>query len=468
MAETRSNPPDWDSEIADLCPLARVAFALRCAKRVLSLYDVTGLFRYEPTLADAITIAQAAVHEAPQDWIVRGISDPLENAAKLAGDTNHCWGLSTDDRYEFLPRSVYRCIGHVLKSAWAYLRRADHDTTAAALGTIAETRSVGSEWNIDDLVMSRLKEDLAYLRSASREHQEDQPFPEEFWQTMWPIWPGGTPKPVSGSQAASWEPDQMVQSLPARASIAFATRCAERVLPWAVLNFTEGDVVQKLRELLRLTKIVVYEPPVTTTGLESISNRCRDLLDELGEVLSYIDDRTESAAFDAKHVTESAAAAAIAFLSANYEESRESVVRAIYSTLMVGTQLSFRPHEEYKYFDAPIDTKFRIAQSVESDLSSLQRAVDGYSDTDTIPMDVFGPLWPNGEPAGWPSSPEDSEGCELVLEMSVPEGVSDDEVVQLALDWAEAADSFHRAFGGSGLKVKGVDILCHSPEAVIS
>ncbi len=75
-----------------------------------------------------------------------------------------------------------------------------------------------------------------------------------------------------------------------------------------------------------------------------------------------------------------------------------------------------------------------------------------------MPPEFFGPLWPEGVPEGWPAREQASEGCELVFEIDMPEGVSEEEVYDGAIELAARADDLHRAYGGHGLKVKSVEI----------
>ncbi|NQT14971.1 MAG: hypothetical protein HQ582_19605 [Planctomycetes bacterium] len=70
------------------------------------------------------------------------------------------------------------------------------------------------------------------------------------------------------------------------------------------------------------------------------------------------------------------------------------------------------------------------------------------------PVDVsetgpLGSLWPGEEPCG---------NAELVVEIVVPAGVSDEEVLSAVGELAGGADDLHRALGGKGLKIERVEI----------
>jgi hypothetical protein len=84
----------------------------------------------------------------------------------------------------------------------------------------------------------------------------------------------------------------------------------------------------------------------------------------------------------------------------------------------------------------------------------------GYTDATPVPPGAFGPMWPDGPPPGWPG--EESDG-EIVMELEVPEGLSDEEVARLASEAARHADAIYRAGGGRGLKVEWVEVRRGQP-----
>jgi len=84
----------------------------------------------------------------------------------------------------------------------------------------------------------------------------------------------------------------------------------------------------------------------------------------------------------------------------------------------------------------------------------------------------LGPLWPDGEPGGLAkyanrpaeeksggTSDESGGGAELVMEIDVPEGVTDDEVLAVIGRLTLGADRLHRDLGGHGLKVKSLEVF---------
>lgn len=71
-------------------------------------------------------------------------------------------------------------------------------------------------------------------------------------------------------------------------------------------------------------------------------------------------------------------------------------------------------------------------------------------------QEVFGAMWPDGVPEGWPE--EAAGGYRLVLDVDVPGDVGDDEVVQLVTELAASMDSYHRALGHAGLELESTEV----------
>jgi hypothetical protein len=73
-------------------------------------------------------------------------------------------------------------------------------------------------------------------------------------------------------------------------------------------------------------------------------------------------------------------------------------------------------------------------------------------------------MWPNGPPDGWP--PEESTVDEVVLELEIPEGATEEEVIRLATEVATRADAIYREGGGRGLKLEDLEIFSEQPATV--
>ena len=97
------------------------------------------------------------------------------------------------------------------------------------------------------------------------------------------------------------------------------------------------------------------------------------------------------------------------------------------------------------------------------DLLTVAAEKHAWDDDTPVPPELFGPIWPEGIPDGWPVDAQDSEGAQLVFELEVPDNASDEEVINMVAELADRADSVHRAHGGQGLCVKEVDIFGDVP-----
>jgi hypothetical protein len=94
-------------------------------------------------------------------------------------------------------------------------------------------------------------------------------------------------------------------------------------------------------------------------------------------------------------------------------------------------------------------------------LAALQSAAEGagtpWGDETGVDPDLLGPLWPFGEPEGWPIQPADDEPEPVMkLEVALPTGMSEAEqktfdakVVELLTEMSR----MHAAMGGTGLRV---------------
>lgn len=69
--------------------------------------------------------------------------------------------------------------------------------------------------------------------------------------------------------------------------------------------------------------------------------------------------------------------------------------------------------------------------------------------------EVFGAMWPDGAPPGWPE--ETADAYRLVIDLDVPPDVSDEDVLRHLAAIAGAADAYHRALGFTGLEIESAE-----------
>ncbi len=95
-------------------------------------------------------------------------------------------------------------------------------------------------------------------------------------------------------------------------------------------------------------------------------------------------------------------------------------------------------------------------QAIRRDYDLLLAATTsfGWTDDTPVPPEFFGPMWPEGEPEGWPSSGDKPKTKrKLFLQIAVPADTPDDELDETVAKLARAASELHAAHGGSGLVV---------------
>jgi hypothetical protein len=82
------------------------------------------------------------------------------------------------------------------------------------------------------------------------------------------------------------------------------------------------------------------------------------------------------------------------------------------------------------------------------------------SDDDAFPPELFGPMWPEGVPEGWPEGGADVPSGDAVIEVSieVPNDADDATIEAMVLEMTDRLDDMHRAEGGRGIVIDAVEI----------
>jgi len=210
---------------------------------------------------------------------------------------------------------------------------------------------------------------------------------------------------------------------PRWAQLAFTARCARRVLP----------LFTRLEDLVPAEKRDVV---LKTLSLAEGAARMGDK-----SLLGKLSTQTTEVWLDlhgrAKHAVQCVFSAAyMAKYGLNAKGRKETVFHglAAASEALMGN-------------NAPIRRDF--------DLLARLVSAYGWTDDTPVPPEVFGPLWPEGKPAGWwPDDPESPKRNDFALETVSSERVTDamieDEVVNLFL----AMNRFHIARTGQSLTVE--------------
>lgn len=232
--------------------------------------------------------------------------------------------------------------------------------------------------------------------------------------------PNGPPGDEASEPLA--ESDQMpreqeVAKLPRWARVAFAARCARRVLPLFTSGF-DGyqDALNTVHRAVCLAEISASEGRAHPEAA-NYAEAARDIYRKVG--------------FDAGITQEHHFVAVLAARAARLVNEQVPVIEA--------------------WKDAQIPLIYR-------DYAVLRCLADEFVWTDEtpVPPTVFGPLWPDGMPTGWPA--DENANREIELTIDLPDNASDADVKRYVELLVSKADDVYRAGGGNGLKISGLDI----------
>jgi hypothetical protein len=220
-------------------------------------------------------------------------------------------------------------------------------------------------------------------------------------------------EPITASNTLPTEEE--IGKLPRWARVAFAARCARRALPlfkkhWPEATTKRVGVLEGAIHVSELTAAKFRSPPWNTD-------------------VYYWDDAIPT---NANFVSLSASFAFVATDTRTYT----AVVSAISNAVRSGVSI------------ASITNDFRTIV--------ILAEFESWTDDTPVPPTVFGPLWPDGPPAGWPE--DENPDRDLVLEIDLPDDATDADVKRYVELLVSKADDVYRAGGGNGLKISGLDI----------
>ncbi len=101
-----------------------------------------------------------------------------------------------------------------------------------------------------------------------------------------------------------------------------------------------------------------------------------------------------------------------------------------------------------------------LFSAIERDYELLKAAsaAERWTNETPVPPEFFGPLWPWGEPEGWPdvtdyNRPEHHAADRMSLRVMVPDFMSDDEAAEHIAGLYRVLNEYHIACGGQGLSL---------------
>jgi hypothetical protein len=242
--------------------------------------------------------------------------------------------------------------------------------------------------------------------------------------------------------------EEELRKLPRWARVAYAARCALRVLP--LFEAAWPEALERDRNAVEWAIIAAARAAraARADGDEAFFAGAAAEAREAAHLAAGLDSRAYYAADAARAAADAARAAdaAHAAIAAHAVTNAYAAARAA----------------------AGADVETSRAMQADYDLLCSAAQLEHWTDDTPIPQEIFGPLWPEGPPPAWPKPEPESDVAELVLTIDVPEGIADEDVVGLVAELVKRADAMHRAYGGHGLEIEegNVEIEREAPQPI--
>jgi hypothetical protein len=272
--------------------------------------------------------------------------------------------------------------------------------------------------------------------------------------------------------------------LPRQALVAFAARCARRVMAIAIrippvytgVGSGHGNVTHSVAVAEEASSCGAGEP------LPSLTRALRRASRAVAAARSLANTHLEPDDLPFTHLGRNGQPFRAAYLAAKAALDAVEAAAAKPDAVAALTYEAFLDADAAASFHDNGDCRVATRRAMRFDFDLLQRARrEGRLTEETpVPPDFFGPVWPDGEPAGWPGPPynypdspvvEDPSaqgtapvetwvdgGDEIVIELDVPEDLTQDDILRGIASLVDAADDLHRAHGGNGLQVADITI----------
>ena len=402
MAKKKRLELPSEPEIGQLPRWAQVAFAARCARRVQPLF-------------------QAGWREAPAEHVqavLRAISGAELSAAAGAFTATHGVHVAGADAADPFQAAAYAYAAARAAYTAASAARARADTAAeyaalAVQGTAAEGR-----------VIRAMRADFDKLQAAAEKKgwTDQTPVPPEFFGPLWPEGePPGWPAAIIEEKKRELPSEEEIGKLPRWAQVAFAARCARRVQPLFKAEWPDAPAEQ-VEAVERAIRAAEESAACAASGTAYVSGAA--------DVCSVASSSVASAA-------------AAAYGAAAYPDDVPASASAsdVYAACVSARGAVLGTLEEG-----------RVLRAMRADLDKLKTPAkeEGWTDETPVPPEFFGPLWPEGEPPGWPAAQARSRFYEQpALELYIDPGNASTETIREVL---EALSDLHVAAGGLGLE----------------
>ncbi len=221
--------------------------------------------------------------------------------------------------------------------------------------------------------------------------------------------------------------EEEIAKLPRWARVAFAARCARRVLPLYRHYRSHPE-----------HRIFIQDPEWSVRIAEESAANGRSHTDaSIGyEEAASVVYEDENPADEAAHNATNAAAYAAADAGDNNRPARAWFAM--------------------NYALAASKPLVAISSLVRRDFDQLAQVgcAKHWDDSTPVPPEVFGPLWPEGPPKGWPVDPDARKHTDIALEVVNGDGLEERVVEDDVVNLFNAMNRYHIARGGQPLSLE--------------
>lgn len=248
--------------------------------------------------------------------------------------------------------------------------------------------------------------------------------------------------------------EEEIASLPRWARVAFAARCARRVLPlYAELHPypEERDsglkAVRLAVEVAETSADTAVPSPVAAEAAANAAAFNRPAIPAAGTPGTH---NAPAAGFAAETAADAAFAAA--------EAARTRVDADARSTVAVATAVRCAADAAaYAVANIARTEEFPVTLLLEfrSDFDTLLSAAFGWNDSTPASASVFGPLWPEGPPPGWPADTNVQDRAELPLALLAVDRGSPTRIVDEVVNLFNAFSHYYVQRTGVRLTLEG-------------
>ncbi len=222
-----------------------------------------------------------------------------------------------------------------------------------------------------------------------------------------------------------------IRKLPRWARVAFAARCARRVLP-LFRHFWPTAPSAHIRAVSNAVSIAEHAAATRATRATCAAA----VADADAAAAAAYDTGDDTTAADVAFAAAAAAAATRATTVADAVADEDANAAA--TTAADAAYAAAADEDARKLIRADLKTILNECAS------------GGWGDNAPVPPTVFGPMWPNGVPQGWP---EEDNNPSVAIPLLFAEGVSPEDVTDFQVRLHAALNKLAIANGGTGLSL---------------